>query len=341
MSGFTTRQLGKTGLRVSPLGIGGGGGIQSDDLLYAFERGINYFFYSSDLHHWRYRNMAQALRELCAHGSSVRDQVVLATVSYIADPDKLMAILLDQFIELGIDYIDVFHWGWITQRHDLSALIQGARALQEDDETTRYFRQAQTQQWRDMQGRASECNEALLKRGLVRSIGMSFHSRQAAINALPEIDVMMTRYNIAETDVERIVFSHLSARKELNPGVVAFNTAHTGTKSFCVPPANYPEGLYRPTISDCYRFALSNPWVDLVLTGPANRREIDQAFEAIEQGPLDSEDYEFLREYGELFRAPGSPRQQFSGTPRWQLPFAKNVSYGPDQADYPRGEYHG
>ncbi|HET8846197.1 MAG TPA: hypothetical protein VFN35_32345 [Ktedonobacteraceae bacterium] len=113
MSGFTMRQLGKTALQVSPLGIGGGNGLQAADLLYAFERDINYFFFSSDLHHFEYSRSTPALRQLCAHGSSLRDQAVLATVSYINDPDKLMGILLDQFVELGVDYIDVFHWGWI------------------------------------------------------------------------------------------------------------------------------------------------------------------------------------------------------------------------------------
>ncbi len=35
------RQLGRTGLTVSNLGLGGGGGISSEDTLYAFDRGIN------------------------------------------------------------------------------------------------------------------------------------------------------------------------------------------------------------------------------------------------------------------------------------------------------------
>lgn len=43
------RKLGRTDLTVSCLGLGGGGGISSEDTLYAFDRGINYFFYSSDL----------------------------------------------------------------------------------------------------------------------------------------------------------------------------------------------------------------------------------------------------------------------------------------------------
>jgi predicted aldo/keto reductase-like oxidoreductase len=301
------RQLGRTGLHVSPLGIGGGSGIEADDLLYAFERGINYFFYSSDLHHFLYGRSAPALRQLCAQGSVVRDQVVLATVSYVDDPDKLVGVLLDQFGELGIDYIDVFHWGWITNRHDLASLIESAQGLKEDGENARHFRQLQA-----IQQQAQEVNKELLKRGLVRYIGMSFHSRQAALKAMPDIDVMMIRYNIMLTDVEQIVFSQLSTDKTQNPGVVAFNTAHSGLVDFLIPPPHYPKGLYVPSVPDCYRFALSNPWVDLVLTGVANRQEIDQALAAMEQGPVEGDDYEFLREYGSLF----APSASVAGVPR-------------------------
>lgn len=77
--------------------------------------------------------------------------------------------------------------------------------------------------------------------------------------------------------------------------------AHEGLRFFHTPPPRYPQDLYVPTIPDCYRFALSNPWVDVVLAGATTRNEIDQALHAMEQGPLDQEDYAFLREYGSLF----------------------------------------
>jgi predicted aldo/keto reductase-like oxidoreductase len=101
--------------------LGGGGSISSEDTLYAFDRGINYFFYSSDLHHYIYSPMSGALRQLCGRGSSVREKVVLATVTYIKSPEMALAALLDQFVELGIDYIDVLFWGWIGS-NDGSAL---------------------------------------------------------------------------------------------------------------------------------------------------------------------------------------------------------------------------
>src|SRR5205823_3441887 len=123
--------LGRTGLTVSPLGIGGGSGLSSADTLYAFDRGVNYFFFSTDLHHSVYQASAAALKTLCGRGSRTRSQVVLATASYINDPEKMMAVMVDQFGELGIDYIDVFHWGWITDHTESDRLFACASTLKE------------------------------------------------------------------------------------------------------------------------------------------------------------------------------------------------------------------
>lgn len=60
--------------------------------------------------------MAGALRQMCGRGSLKREKVVLATVTYIKNPEMAMAALLDQFVDLNIDYIDVFFWGWIGSK---------------------------------------------------------------------------------------------------------------------------------------------------------------------------------------------------------------------------------
>lgn len=289
MSGFSTRQLGKTGLRVSPLGIGGGWGISSQDLLYAFERGINYYFFSSDMHHFAYRQGVEALRQLCGAGSRVRDRVVLATVSYLNDPAKLPAILMDQFSELGIDYIDIFHWGWITDASDRTDLLQGSRQLQAGGELAREYRRNQAMLLR---ARAQEVNGDLLRRGLARYVGASFHSRLAARAWLPDLDVLMVRYNLAHLGAELDLFPYLSQDKESNPGIVAFNVAQGGAGPF-PPQMDAPV----PPIPERYRFALSNPQIDLVLAGLRTRDEIDQALAALEQGPLDAETCACYRRY--------------------------------------------
>jgi predicted aldo/keto reductase-like oxidoreductase len=297
MAGFAPRTLGKTGFHVSPIGIGGGGGIQSDDLLYAFDRGVNYFFYSSDLHHFRYSHSVAALRQLCAHGSAQRSRVVLATVSYVHDPRLIQSVIIDQLLELGTEYIDIFHWGWIYDDTNATRLLEVATQLKNGHSALTKSCYSFTQR----QEQAQHINEELLARGLVRAVGMSFHSRRMALSLIDNLDVMMVRYNITQTEIETAIFPALSGDKRKDPGIVAFNTAHMGTTFFHQPPPYYPDDMPRPTVADCYRFALSNPTIDLVLTGVENRTQIDQALAAVEQGPLDQLEDAFLREYGSIF----------------------------------------
>lgn len=292
---FDRRQLGKTGLQVSPLGIGGGSGISSEDVLYAFDHGINYFFFSSDLHHSSYQYSSQALRKLCRCGSLVREQVILATVTYVNDPEKLVAILIDQFSELKIDYIDIFHWGWVTDSTNMSPLLKSAHMLKCDGPDHQALRQ--------ICQIATEVNTELLRRGLVRYVGASFHSRAKARTWMNELDVMMLRYNIAHLGMEEEIVPFLYEDKDLDPGIVVFNSAHDRIGSFHIPPPGCARHQYIPSIPDCYRFALTNPWVDMVLTGMRNRKEIDQALTALEQGPLTAEECLNMREYGAFYKA--------------------------------------
>lgn len=302
MSSFTRRPLGKTGLQVSPLGIGGGGSISSADLLYAFERGINYFLYSTDLHHIAYEQSRDALRQLCGSGSAVREQVVLTTVSYVNHPKKLASVLYDQFKDLGIDYIDVFHWGWIMEEDDMLPLIKGARAIQRNVDAAKPLHQLQ-QVWQRHVQQTEAINQDLVQRGLVRYVGASFHSRRQARTWMRNLDVLMLRYNIAHLGVESEVAPHLYQDKTRDPGIVVFNTARQGKRLFSHPSPDYRSGDYLPTIPDCYRFALTQNWVDLVLTGLTNRREIDEALKGLDQGPMSEEECSRMREYGMQYRS--------------------------------------
>ena len=193
------RQLGRTDLTVSCLGLGGGGSISSEDTLYAFERGINYFFYSSDLHHYIYSSMSGALRQLCRRGSSVREKVVLATVTYIKSPEMALAALLDQFVELRIDYIDVLFWGWIGSND--GAALQDCLQLSPD------LRGCNSVYQRTIE-RMFGTSERLKKMGAVRYVGASFHDLNLAQQWLhnPLLDVVMVRHNVAHRSAQSQVF---------------------------------------------------------------------------------------------------------------------------------------
>jgi aryl-alcohol dehydrogenase-like predicted oxidoreductase len=109
---FSRRKLGSTGLTVSPVGIGGGYGITSPEILRAFDRGVNYFFYGT----WipTYRHMESGLKEILHHH---RDEVVLATGAYFwLHPSRLEAAVTKHLKRLGTDFIDVFHIAHVVSR---------------------------------------------------------------------------------------------------------------------------------------------------------------------------------------------------------------------------------
>jgi predicted aldo/keto reductase-like oxidoreductase len=289
------RKLGRTDLTVSCFGLGGGGAISSEDTLYAFDRGINYFFYSSDLHHFLYRSMSGALQKLCGRGSSVRDKVVLATVTYIKNPEVALSALFDQFQELGIDYVDILFWGWIG-RSDESAFSQCLN-LSPD------LRGANSVYQRTIEKMVGT-SERLKKMGAVRYIGASFHDLDLANQWLdsPLLDVVMVRHNVAHRSAQKKVFNCLDSQNPQRPGVSTFKSTGSHSGVLWDAPAGLPEGCWIPSVPDLYRYSLSQNCVDVCLTGMRSRSEIDEAIAAIPQGKLTPAELGYLDLYGNLHR---------------------------------------
>ncbi|MUL35788.1 aldo/keto reductase [Gloeocapsopsis dulcis] len=289
------RPLGRTNLSVSCLGLGGGGQISSEDTLYAFDQGINFFFYSSDLHHYLYSSMAGALRQLCGRKSAVREQVVLATVSYIVKtPDAIFSSLYDQFVDLGIDYIDIFFWGWIGA--DNAGDLQNCLSASND------IRGPNTVCQRTME-RIFSTSERLKKMGAVRYIGASFHDHHLARQWLnnPLLDVVMVRHNIAHRTAQQEVFTQLDPQDSQRSGIVTFKSA--GMHNFLGDsPVNLPPGCWRPTVPDLYRYSLSQNCVDVCLTGLTRREEVDAAIANVQRGKLSAAELDYLALYGDLHR---------------------------------------
>lgn len=289
------RKLGRTNLTVSCLGLGGGGGISSEDTLYAFEQGINYFFYSSDLHHYIYSSMAEALRCLCGRYSKLREEVVLATVTYIKSPEMAIAALLDQFEELEIDYIDVLFWGWIGSNDE--AVLQDCLQLSPD-------LRGQNSVYQRTLERIFGASERLKKMGAVRYIGASFHDLNLAQQWLhsPLLDVVMVRHNVAHRSAQNQVFNQLDVHDLKRPGIVTFKSTGSHTGPLWDVPAILPEACWRPNVPDLYRYSLSQNCVDACLTGLRTREEIDAAIAGVQQGKLIPAEVNYLNIYGDLHR---------------------------------------
>ena len=55
------------------------------------------------------------------------------------------------------------------------------------------------------------------------------------------------------------------------------------------------------TAGDCYRFCLDNPHVDLVLTGPKDRAQLEENLRCLkEKGPLSEDEKRWISDFGQV-----------------------------------------
>ncbi|MCB9795449.1 MAG: aldo/keto reductase [Alphaproteobacteria bacterium] len=154
--------------------------------------------------------------------------------------------------------------------------------------------------WLGVTARWTEANlEEMLKlkeEGKVRALGVSIHDRARAgeLAADSPLDLLMIRYNAAHPGAERDIFPHIPARQP--PAVVAYTA--TAWRRLLKRPRGWTERV--PTAGDCYRFCLSNLSVDLVLSGPANREQLEMNLACLDQGPMVGEELEWMYRFGEV-----------------------------------------
>ncbi len=251
--------LGRTGLEVSRLGIGSGYGVPAAAVEKAFHEHGINYLYWSLS---RRAGMTEAIRSLAP---SHRDEMIIVMQTY--DHSGLFIEKAHErgLRKLGIDHADVLILGWFNR-------YPGHRVL---DAATR-----------------------LKEQGKVRFLAMSGHNRKthagvAAMSDTP-IDILMVRYNAAHTGAERDVFPHLPA--DNRPGITSYTATRWGQ---LLKERKMPAGEKPLTAAECYRFVLSNPNIDLCLTGPKNAAELDHALLALDAGPLSAEEIERVRRIGD------------------------------------------
>ena len=136
---------------------------------------------------------------------------------------------------------------------------------------------------------------ALRESGKVRAVGVSIHDRPRAgkLAESSPLDLLMIRYNAAHPGAEREIFPHV---REKSPSILAY-TATSWRRLLKKPRGWSGEAM---TAGDCYRFQLSNPHVDLALTGPASRAQMEENLAALEKGPLSPDEEKWMRELGRV-----------------------------------------
>jgi aryl-alcohol dehydrogenase-like predicted oxidoreductase len=255
----TRTTLGRSGLRVSKLGLGSSFKAPTASYLEAFERGVNYFYWGSI----RRQMMAEAIREIARQK---RDEISIVLQSYSRWGWQLERSIHTAIRKLGIDHGDVLLLGWHNSLPPRS-VVDAALKLKHE--------------------------------GRIRSIAISSHRRTLFPTLLDDetYSIWHLRYNAVHRGAEKDVFPSLEAVSESErPGVVSYTTTSWG--QLC-DPAKTPRGERTPSGTDCYRFAISNPHVDLCLAGPDNAEQMRQALEALELGPMDAEEQAWMRRVGD------------------------------------------
>lgn len=211
----------------------------------------------------RTEGMAHAIREL---STSHRDDLVVVVQCYVRFPYLIRRSVEKGIKALGIERADVLLLGWYDSppAEKIFAAVEELRA-----------------------------------RGLYRHLGISTHHRPlvSQMSGDPSIGVFHLRYNAAHPGAEQDVFAHLPSVDP--PGIVSFTNTSWGQ---LLDPSRMPPGETCPPAEDCYRFALSEPCVDVAVCGPKNDAELSSALLAIQRGPLDHEEMLKMRRIGKHIR---------------------------------------
>jgi len=164
--------------------------------------------------------------------------------------------------ELRTDYLDVYLLGWLGM---------GSAWTSATEKELRHLKES----------------------GKVRAIGCSIHDRPRAgkLAADSAVDLLMIRYNAAHPGAEREIFPHV---KEKAPSILAYTA--TSWRRLLKRPSGWDGPVM--TAGDCYRFQLSSPHVDVALTGPGSRAELESNLAALEKGPLTEEESGWMRDFG-------------------------------------------
>ena len=208
--------------------------------------------------------MKQAIVNLCRQGQ--RDKLVVAIHTYARSGLLTNFLFRKNLTSLGLDQADILILGWHNRRPS-PKLVN--RVLE------------------------------LKKKGLFRFLGMSGHNRTLfpQMEATIQFDLFHIRYNAAHRGAEEDSFPPLVGHDR--PGIVTYTATRWGQM---LNPKKMPPGESVPTASNCYRFVLSNPAVDVCLCGPKDANQLREALPTQELGPLGEDDMARMKRIGDHVR---------------------------------------
>ena len=253
--------LGRTGLRVGRLGISSSYGAPAKAFEEAFERGCNYFNMGSFIK-GRSKEMIKAIKNITAKGK--RDELVVAIYDYTHSPLIGQKHFMKGLRKMGLEYVDELMLGYYSGLPRKSVMNWAIR---------------------------------LKEQGLARYIGVSSHNRKvfAELTREGQVDVYHVRYNAVNSGAEKDVFPLLPT--ENKPGIVVYTATRWGQ---LLKEKKMPAGEKPLTATECYRFVLSNPSVDLCMTGARSLEMMRENLETLNLGPLTEDELVRIRGIGDF-----------------------------------------
>jgi aryl-alcohol dehydrogenase-like predicted oxidoreductase len=213
----------------------------------------------------RREGMNTAIKNLCTKG--MRDKIMVVAQCYWRS-EWLFRRSIEKFLsKTNLDYVDVILLGWYNS-HPSKKILDTCAEMKE--------------------------------KGFTRFIAISGHNRKAfpAFAAAGIYDIFHVRYNAAHRGAETEVFNKLDAANR--PGIVTYTATRWGG---LINPKKMPKGERTPRASDCYRFVLSNPFVDVCIAGPKNMEQMNEALASLDRGALSEEEMAWMRRIGSHLRA--------------------------------------
>ncbi|MEM6795174.1 MAG: hypothetical protein AAF725_14440 [Acidobacteriota bacterium] len=251
------------GPSVSPFCIGI---VEDEDVVpAAFDAGINFFFITADMHWPLYEKTRRGLIKLFARGGGVRDDVVVAVVCYVTQPEFCIAPFSEVLdVVPGLDRVDV-------------AVAGGAYAHEIGSRLSVYH--------------SRHRRERLFGRS---ALGTTFHDRKAALLVVNNrlIDIGFIRYNAGHPGARAEVFPFLDADKRAP--LYNFKSVGGYVDPMYFSQLGFDEDFWQPKVTDHYRFVLSRPEIDGILCAPTEVHMVQELADAMDEGPLDEEEEQFL-----------------------------------------------
>jgi aryl-alcohol dehydrogenase-like predicted oxidoreductase len=201
---------------------------------------------------------ARAVRGLA---KTQRDKMVVVVQTYTRIGALMRPTFESGLRELGVEYADFLLLGW-WNAHPPARIMDAARRLRD--------------------------------RGKCKHIMISCHNRPSFEEYAqdPDVSALMVRYNAAHPGAEQEVFPKLGDNP---PGIVAYTATRWGD---LVKPALTPTGEPTPRGSDCYRFCVTNPAVNVCIAGAKDKSELDEALAALDRGPMSEDELLWMRRVG-------------------------------------------